>query len=93
VSEAVASDEDTSAYVAELEQRADVLEDEEDLPSGDSLAAELTRFLREREAGNGGPEQGAVGAAVRLTYSATEPYCSSRTRSSRKSGGYRPRPG
>ena len=55
VSEAVASDEETAAYVAELEQRADVLEDEEDLPSGDSLAAELTRFLREREAGNGGP--------------------------------------
>src|SRR5919202_1408891 len=58
VSEAVAADEETAAYVAELEQRADVLEDEEDLPSGDSLAAELTRFLREREAGNGGPEQG-----------------------------------
>jgi proteasome assembly chaperone (PAC2) family protein len=58
VSEAVASDEETAAYVAELEQRADVLEDEENLPSGDSLAAELTRFLREREAGNGGPEPG-----------------------------------
>jgi proteasome assembly chaperone (PAC2) family protein len=59
VSEAVASDEETSAYVAELEQRADVLEDEDDLPSGDSLAAELTRFLREREADNG--ESGAEG--------------------------------
>jgi proteasome assembly chaperone (PAC2) family protein len=58
VSEAVASDEETSAYVAELEQRADLVEDEENLPSGDSLAAELTRFLREREAGNGGPEAG-----------------------------------
>ena len=58
VSEAVASDEETSAYVAELEQRADLAEDEENLPSGDSLAAELTRFLREREAGNGGPEPG-----------------------------------
>src|ERR687887_1783342 len=58
VSEAVAADEETAAYVAELEQRADVLEDEEDIPSGDSLAAELTRFLREREAGNGGPEEG-----------------------------------
>jgi proteasome assembly chaperone (PAC2) family protein len=56
VSEAVASDEETAAYVAELEQRADVLEAEEDLPSGDSLAAELTRFLRERERGDGGPE-------------------------------------
>ena len=58
VSEAVASDEETAAYVAELEQRADVLEDEENLPSGDSLAAELTRFLRERESGNGGPDEG-----------------------------------
>jgi proteasome assembly chaperone (PAC2) family protein len=58
VSEAVASDEETAAYVAELEQRADVLEDEENLPSGDSLAAELTRFLRERESGNGGPDDG-----------------------------------
>jgi predicted ATP-grasp superfamily ATP-dependent carboligase len=58
VSEAVAADEETAAYVAELEQRADVLEDEEDLPSGDTLAAELTRFLRERERGNGGPEEG-----------------------------------
>jgi predicted ATP-grasp superfamily ATP-dependent carboligase len=58
VSEAVAADEETAAYVAELEQRADVLEDEENLPSGDTLAAELTRFLRERERGNGGPEEG-----------------------------------
>jgi predicted ATP-grasp superfamily ATP-dependent carboligase len=58
VSEAVASDEETAAYVAELEQRADVLEDEENLPSGDSLAAELTRFLRERESGNGGHSDG-----------------------------------
>ena len=44
--------------VEELEQRAELLEDEEDLPSGESLAAELTRFLRERERGNGGPERG-----------------------------------
>jgi proteasome assembly chaperone (PAC2) family protein len=50
VSEAVASDEDTDAYVRELERRADQLEAEEDLPSGDTLAAELTRFLREHEA-------------------------------------------
>ena len=48
VSEAVASDEDAVAYVDDLEQRADMIE-EEDIPSGDSLAAELTRFLRERE--------------------------------------------
>ena len=58
VSEAVASDEETAAYVEELEQRAEILEDEEELPSGESLAAELTRFLRERERGNGGPDRG-----------------------------------
>jgi proteasome assembly chaperone (PAC2) family protein len=56
VSEAVASDDETAAYVAELEQRADVIADEDDLPSGDSLAAELTRFLREREKDDGKPE-------------------------------------
>jgi proteasome assembly chaperone (PAC2) family protein len=56
VSEAVATDEETAAYVEELEQRADQLSVEEELPSGDSIAAELTRFLREREAGNGGPD-------------------------------------
>jgi proteasome assembly chaperone (PAC2) family protein len=58
VSEAVASDDETAAYVEELEQRAEILDDEQDLPSGDSLAAELTRFLRERERGDGGPERG-----------------------------------
>jgi proteasome assembly chaperone (PAC2) family protein len=53
VSEAIASDEDTTAYVEELERRADELEDldESDLPSGESLAAELSQFLREREEG------------------------------------------
>src|SRR5437867_2109398 len=49
VSEAVASDEETAAYVEELEQRAEMLDDDQEIPSGDSLAAELTRFLRERE--------------------------------------------
>ena len=58
VSEAVASDEETAAYVAELEERAEILDDDQELPSGESLAAELTRFLRERERGNGGPEAG-----------------------------------
>jgi proteasome assembly chaperone (PAC2) family protein len=57
VTEAVASDEETAAYVAELEQRAEELDAEEDLPSGETLAAELTRFLRERERGNGGPDE------------------------------------
>jgi predicted ATP-grasp superfamily ATP-dependent carboligase len=54
VSEAVASDEETAAYVQELERRVDELAEEADLPSGDAIAAELTRFLRERE--NGGDD-------------------------------------
>jgi predicted ATP-grasp superfamily ATP-dependent carboligase len=49
VNEAVRSDEETAAYVEELERRTDTLEEAGDLPSGDALAAELTRFLRERE--------------------------------------------
>jgi predicted ATP-grasp superfamily ATP-dependent carboligase len=49
VTEAVASDADTATYVEELERRVDLMEAAEDLPSGESLAAELTRFLRERE--------------------------------------------
>jgi proteasome assembly chaperone (PAC2) family protein len=52
VSEAVASDPDTQAYVEELEQRADTIEsfaEGGELPTGESLAAELTRFLREHE--------------------------------------------
>jgi proteasome assembly chaperone (PAC2) family protein len=56
VSEAVASDEETAAYVEELERRADQLEEATELPSGDALAAELTRFLREREADGGGED-------------------------------------
>ena len=56
VSEAVASDEETAAYVEELERRADQLEETTELPSGDALAAELTRFLREREQNGGGED-------------------------------------
>jgi predicted ATP-grasp superfamily ATP-dependent carboligase len=56
VSEAVASDEETQAYVEELERRSDQLEETTDLPSGDALAAELTRFLREREQNGGGED-------------------------------------
>lgn len=58
VSEAVASDAETAAYVADLERRADTigeLVDEGELPTGESLAAELTRFLREREQPPGDP--------------------------------------
>jgi proteasome assembly chaperone (PAC2) family protein len=61
VSEAVSADAETAAYVEELEQRVDLLEQADDLPSGESIAAELTRFLREREE-NGGTE-GAEGPA------------------------------
>ena len=55
VTEAVATDEETAEYVQELEQRAEII-DESDLPSGDSLAAELTRFLRERDEQDGPPD-------------------------------------
>ena len=55
VSEAVSSDDDAAAYVDELEQRVDLIE-ESDLPSGESIAAELTRFLREREQGDSPPD-------------------------------------
>ena len=64
VTEAVASDADTAAYVEELERRVDLMEASEELPSGDSLAAELTRFLREREEnGEDGGSESAGGPA------------------------------
>jgi proteasome assembly chaperone (PAC2) family protein len=53
VSEAVASDEETAAYVDDLERRSDQLDDATELPSGDALAAELTRFLKERDEEDG----------------------------------------
>ena len=56
VSEAVASDAETAAYVDELEHRVDEIIDESELPSGDALAAELTRFLRERDEDADGPD-------------------------------------
>ena len=55
VSEAVSSDPDTATYVEELEARADEIL-EEDVPSGEALAAELTRFLRNRDRENGEPD-------------------------------------
>jgi proteasome assembly chaperone (PAC2) family protein len=58
VSEAVSADPDTAAYVEQLEQRVDELGPEFDIPSGDTIAAELTRFLREREQDGGGPDPG-----------------------------------
>jgi proteasome assembly chaperone (PAC2) family protein len=62
VSEAVSSDAETAAYVEELERRVDLLEAAEELPTGDSLAAELTRFLREREQSGDG-DDGPTGPA------------------------------
>ncbi|HEU4450572.1 MAG TPA: PAC2 family protein [Gaiellaceae bacterium] len=49
VTAAVAQDEETEAYVHELETRRDTLGDDLDVPSGESLAEELTRFLEEHE--------------------------------------------
>ena len=63
VTEAVASDNETAAYVEELERRVDLMEAAEDLPSGDSLAAELTRFLREREENGEDSGESAEGPA------------------------------
>lgn len=55
VSEMVAQDEDVAAYVRTLEERADQSHpmDPSSIPSGDALAAELERFLRERNDGDG----------------------------------------
>jgi proteasome assembly chaperone (PAC2) family protein len=64
VSQAVATDADTASYVEELERRSDsleLLEESEDIPSGDALAAEISRYLREREADGDAPESGGNG--------------------------------
>ncbi|HKT44347.1 MAG TPA: PAC2 family protein [Gaiellaceae bacterium] len=61
VSEAVSTDAETAAYVEELEQRVDALTPEADLPSGESLAAELSRFLREREEQDDDGAEGPAG--------------------------------
>jgi proteasome assembly chaperone (PAC2) family protein len=63
VTEAVASDAETASYVEELERRVDMMEAAEELPSGESLAAELTRFLREREENGDDPGESAGGPA------------------------------
>jgi proteasome assembly chaperone (PAC2) family protein len=62
ITEAVSSDPETAEYVEELERRADSIDElieEPDLPTGESLAAELTRFLRDRESDERPPEQPA----------------------------------
>src|SRR2546423_4738629 len=63
VTEAVASDAETATYVEELERRVDMMEAAEELPSGESLAAELTRFLREREENDDDAGESAGGPA------------------------------
>jgi predicted ATP-grasp superfamily ATP-dependent carboligase len=61
VSEAVSADEETSAYVQDLERRVDELAEEADIPSGDAIAAELTRFLRQRDKDQDGGDDVARG--------------------------------
>lgn len=51
VNELVASDPDVSAYVRQLEERDADQVDERELPTGEMLAAELERFLREQRGG------------------------------------------
>lgn len=48
VDELVASDTDVANYVRQLEERDDDQLDERDLPTGETLAAELERFLRDQ---------------------------------------------
>lgn len=49
VSQVVSADDETQQYVHELERRRDAMGEELEMPSGDSLAEELTRFLKEHE--------------------------------------------
>src|ERR671924_1422942 len=60
VTAAVSQDEETEAYVHDLEARRDTLGEELDVPSGDTLAAELTRFLREHEERSRGEDEDDV---------------------------------
>ena len=50
VAQAVSQDSDLTSYVQRLEERYDVQADGDprDLPTGDDLADELERFLREK---------------------------------------------
>ena len=54
VSQAVATDTETASYVEELERRTDDAVDDDDVPSGESIAAELSKYLLERENGEDG---------------------------------------
>jgi predicted ATP-grasp superfamily ATP-dependent carboligase len=46
VTELVDADDEAAAYVAQLEQADD---EEDDMPSGDALAAEVERYLRDHD--------------------------------------------
>ncbi len=48
VTEMIAADDDVQAYVKLLEERSDERDEIDDLPSGDALAAELERYLRDQ---------------------------------------------
>jgi hypothetical protein len=48
IAQVLESDDETAAYVSELERRDPDDEDDEPIPTGDELAEELQRFLRER---------------------------------------------
>ncbi len=52
VEEAIEKDGNLSAYVRRLEEAADKREDLGEIPSGDDLAAELEKYLRERGDGD-----------------------------------------
>jgi proteasome assembly chaperone (PAC2) family protein len=59
VTTAVASDEDVSTYVRDLERRMDAGEEPlRDLPTGDELAAELQKFLSDRGSDPGDAPEG-----------------------------------
>jgi predicted ATP-grasp superfamily ATP-dependent carboligase len=48
IAQVLESDEETAAYVSELERRDGEDDEDDEIPTGDELAEELQRFLRER---------------------------------------------
>jgi predicted ATP-grasp superfamily ATP-dependent carboligase len=53
VSAAVAQDDEISGYVRTLEENADADDDDSPIPSGDAIAKEIQRFLRQQEGSSG----------------------------------------
>lgn len=62
VDQAVTSDDESRDYVERLERQVD--SDEEMLPTGDDLAAELEAFLREQHSSDGPEDDAGEGAAT-----------------------------